>query len=761
MSATNRGFYLPLNTLDESGNAPVSRISDARCAKEIVDNLVSAAEKRNYVDSQVSGLVAGNPPYRPSELRKNAQSWRTNVNWRIAEAYLATALTSYWDVVSTCPTYCTVETEFGDDPQKQQKWSEIITEEFERLNREDRSLNYMFQLSQHDMVLYRTGPVLWTDTLDFRARPIPQEHVYVPDNTKSNVNDWEYCVVRVPYAVHELYNYIRNPKAAAAAGWDVEMARKALMSAAPESLWPNNHRADWMWYEQRIRNNDIYISQNSETVPVAWIFVREFPKKGDSEGKITQLAVVESDFEGFLFQSVGRFDNWRQLICPFYYDNGDGTHHSVKGLGIKAYGALEAYNRLQCHLVDAAFFGSSLHFQAQSANDLNNLSVIPMGPYIWHPPGGTYLPTVQLGTALDGPMAIKQDVLSTVTSNLSQYRQQLGQKKGNPPTAREVEYISENQTVVGRSQMNRYYEQLDDLFGERFRRAANPNLTEDSPSGPEALAFQKRCKDRGVPAKAFTKIKAVKAFRSIGFGSADQRSQSLNRLLGMLSLLDETGRRAVIEDTVSNLVGHSQSSRYVPPLEDPSGMELDQIAHAKLQVAAAKTGMPPQVAPSQNPLLYAKTFLEAASEAAGTLQQGGNPMEVYQFLEIIGPAILAHIKRMEPDPSRKEVVAFLMEQWKKLSQVHDKLGQELQKQKQQQMQQRQQQMQQQQQLMSDQALKQRQMQGDMAIKAKKQEQTMALKEAQTKQKMRLSDLTTAQKIRAKAAMEARPESEDE
>ena len=55
--------------------------------------------------------------------------------------------------------------------------------------------------------------------------------------------------------------------------------------------------------------------------------------------------------------------------------------------------------------------------------------------------------------------------------------------------------------------------------------------------------------------------------------------------------------------------------------------------------------VPPVVTSSQNAVTYASTFLAAGVQAMQSLQQGGNPMEVLQFLGICGPAIAAHLAR--------------------------------------------------------------------------------------------------------------------
>lgn len=742
------GFTTPLKTISENGSPPDSRLSNARYAYEIVSGLIDANDKRSRVDAKVFGLVSGHPPFRQSELVAQAQAWRCNINWRIAESFLSLALTAYWDVIAEAPSYAAVHVE-SDNPDESEEWSGIASEEFDRLNRRDTDLNFMFRRNHHDMVLYRCGPCMFEDTFSFKARPVSCGNLLVPDRTQSCTNEWSMAVVRTEYRVDELYGFIRNPKAATMAGWDNGAVRKALMNAAPASLWPRNQRSNWEWFAQHVRNNDYYFSTISESVPCAHLFFREFPKDGEAIGRITHCIVLESDeSDDFLFRKERRFGTWQQAIHPFYYDTGDGTHHSVKGLGIKAYGALETFNRLTCHGVDAARWSSSMHFQATDATALENLSVTTMGPYIWHNPGGTFIQQ-QMGQNMDGLMAMKQDLLNTVTSNLAQYRQSLQKTQGNPRTAREVSLDAVNQSVIGKSGMTWYFEQLDDYWKERHRRVMNPNLPMTHADYPEAMMYRDRCVKRGVPLTALRRAE-VRATRTVGYGSADERLQAMGRLLKRIPLYDEDGRKKILEDITKMDVGPALARRYIRPDATPSREMQEQAAEAQQNVAVMKTGLEPMVTPSQNPVVFAQVYLVAASQALASIPQGGNPMEVYGFIQIAGMAIRKQLQRIAQDPSRKEVFKALEAQWTELGKQAAQLQQVIQRQQQQAKKQQAQMQQRQQAMMSNGRLDEIELQNKLRMQQEKTDSMIRLKEQKQAQSLALSDASTASNISLKA-----------
>jgi len=743
---------LELKTIDDAGNPPESRLTDAVDVVNLVNRLINADEKRAFVRARVKGLFDGNPPYRDGDLRNAGQSYRTNVNWRIAESFLTVALTAYWDVISEGPSMATCVTSEGD-PNQQNEWSAIITEEFDKFNKADPELNYMFETSHYYMTLFGVGPVIWEDELDYCARPV--SNVLVPDGEVSNINDWSVAIVIVDYSVDKLYSFIRKESAATDRGWNIKAVREAMVNSVNQSTFPESIGNRWEWLQQRLRNNDLSVSVACDKISVAHVFYKEFPIGNEREGKISHCIVqTGKNNNDYLYRKLRRFENWRQLICPFYYDVGDGTHHSVKGLGIKAFGALESYNRLQCSVVDSAAFGASMHIQTMNENMRQNAAVIEMGPYKVWPSGFTIIPNVNLGQMLDGPMMVKQDLISTVTSNVAQYRQGLSEKGGNPITAAEVQWRAENESTLSRTQLTRYFDQCDEFWAERYRRVANPSAISE-----EAKEFQSRCKKRGVTAAALTNMESVRATRTVGYGSAYNRLQSLNRMMALIQLLPEDGQRNLVKDLASAQVGPTLTNRYLP--DKPDEFTNDRVI-ASLQVAAAKQGITPVLPEDVNNEVFADTFLAAAGQAIQSLEQGADPQEIYVFLNTIGPAIAEHINVIASKPHKKPIANLLEQQLKKISQVTDQLRKQLEQQAQQQAKDQQTMMQAKavgQGMDPETQLKAAETRAKLQMTAEKTKQMMDLKAAKAQQDMAIADVKTAQEIRNTAAKNAQKSKE--
>ena len=652
----NTSNTLPLEEINEDGQPPKSRLNSPEAVVDLVQMMIRSDEERNRIRAKVKGIIDGNPPYSPAQLRKTGQAYRTNVNFREAEAFFSVSLTAFYDIFSETPTYATVRTNHGNASEKVQ-YSRIITEEFDRLQKKDREFDYTMQISQHEMVLFGTGPLVFESPTSWRARAVKAGDLLIPENTRSNPTDWEVAVVRRRYQAHELYHYIRDPQAASSVGWDVDAVRQAIINAGPEEY---RRQRNWEWHQQRIRNNDIHYSAQCSLVNAAHVYVREYPIGDDPEGKISCYIVLEDDGRSFLYKYVGKYDTWDQVLHPMYYDKGDGHHHSVKGLGVKMYPVIELKNRQKCHMIDVAATASSLQLQAETPEATQKASVVQMGPYSILPAGYRVVQRQFSGIA-DAPIAVDRELENVMQSNLSQYRQRLDKPQGNPKTATEVQAIVQQASVLGKTQIARYYQQLDRFFEERYRRAADPNVTDY-----DAIQFQKRVRERGVPSEALKDIDYIQASRNYGQGSAFLRLQTLAGLMQISGQLPESGRNALTRDYIAALAGQQQVGRYmVEPEVDVYAK--DQIAEANIENAVMQTGNPVVITDSQNHLIHAQTHLAKGGELAQAVQQGADGSQIAEYFGLLIPHIGEHLMQLSVDPNRKTETKQLEEQLNELT----------------------------------------------------------------------------------------------
>lgn len=730
---------------------PTTRISDAIGTQNRVQRLAEADDKRNRRRALVKGLVDGNPPYRASDLKAAGRSHQCNVNWRTAESYLDQAKGAFYDIFSESPSYATITC--AEDVEG--RYSRIITEEFHVLLEQDDDWDYHIQLSQEEMILIGCGPIWFNDADDWRTEASLAGELLVPERTRSNTSKWEEAARIVSYQPSELYRRIMHEAEASKIGWNVDAVKQAIVDAHPKSRESHTEGTRWEWAQQQLKNQAHFYDGEASTIEAYHYFVREFPAREDPEGGITHVIGLRAPAEQgnsykYLFKHERRFQNWRQLVHPMYYaTERGGFHHSVTGMGVKMYAAMEYENRLLCNIADKTFQPDVL-FRPMTGAGNQAFSITRYGEY--GAVSANY-DTVQIPQMrkIDDNLAFRREVQNTVASNLSQYRQELQKPEGNPKTATQIMNEASHQAKLGKTQLNRYYRQLDWLLAEKYRRAAKPGLNPNMPGAKQALAFQERCLKRGVPSRALRNVLSVKATRITGQGSEFMRQQNLQFLLGLVAMLPEQGRENLMQDVIAAQAGQVMVKRYYPSSAAQQSQNTDHHAMAALQVAAMKEGVAPVVTGTQNSVIYAQVFLQAAGEAAAGAAQGAvDTSEALAFIELAGPAIGQHLAKLQADPSRKQVFDKLNESFKQLAKLQEQLQQRYEQQQQQNqkaMAQRQRAMAIQQGTDPDTLVRVAESKQKIDMQWEKTRQSLAQKEQKSRQALMLKDAATAQQIR--------------
>ena len=720
-----------LKTLDtDTLQPPVSRMDKAIDVNAFVRRLVDNDYKRSYKRSRLNGLVDGRPPYSATKLRENGMASHPNVNWGRARNYLESATGAFYDLFNEAPSYMTVETSFGTAEQRE-SWNNILSSEVDRALKSSPVFDYEMSLSIDNMVLHGCGPMLFENNDRCLPKAFLCGDLKVPEFTKSDTFYWDACMIQATYYPPELYEFIANEEAAKATGWDVEHTRKVIANA----IGIRNEAGilyEWEFYEAEIKNNSLSYYDESKICRLAHVFWKEFDQR------ITHV-IVERDYASgteikYLYRNIGRYAEFSNAIHPMYLDHGNGGyHHSVTGLGVKMYGAMEFENRLICNLAAKAFSPKML-FKPTSSDATQKIQMARFGEYGVLPKGTDVLQVPVSGIVADGiemyelTSALNADVLSA-------YKQAPTQKTGNPVTKFEKMMQAALQSALSKTQFNRYYGQLDMLYREIYRRLTNLNSRCEV-----AMEFQHRCHDQGVPKEAMVRVDRLQATRVPGQGNGFMRKIAIDSIFQIAATLPEDGRNNLVRDKIAAEAGQSAVDRYFP--QKGSAMPTTQEVDAQTEVAKMKIGMPTKIASEQDPVTFAVTFIQAAQQAIQSLQQGASPFDVYHFLQLDGPAIGGQLQRFANDPTRKGIHDQLSKQLEMIAKTSDQLHKQLQEMVKKQQQQKQKQGQ----AMNDAQLKQAKLQADIALKKQKQDAMLQQRAQKHAQDLSLSDMETAHSL---------------
>jgi hypothetical protein len=717
----------------EDGQVPETRMRNASQVVDFVRRLWQNDEKRSWKRSRVNGLVDGNPPYRASKLRDNGRAEACNVNWGTARNYMEGAAGAFYDLATEAPGIVGVLTNYGNDGVKQDEYSRIMSAEADRIISNHESWDFETQVSQDQMTLHGRGPYFFEDPYKVFPIAIHDADLRVPERTRADTKYWEVCTIDRDYYPPELYEYIRDEAAATAVGWDVEFTKRVIENAM-DVRQPDGRFYDWEFYQQEIKNNSLAYYDDSKVCHLSHCLWLEF------NGRITH-SIVQREAEGttecnYLFFSFGRYGSFKEFIHPMYFDRGNGGyHHSVTGLGVKMFSGMEYENRLLCNLMDKSFAPKIL-FKPTTTEATQRFQVAWFGDYGVMPPGLDPVVNPIQGYLTDG-LAMFNTSSGLMRQNLASYRQGAPMKQeGNPPTARQVMYDATQSSSLSKTTYARFYKQMDALYAEMVRRMCDLNSTDE-----HAKEFQKRCRDQGVPEECFGKIERVRAVRVVGQGSAFMRKAAVDGIGAYMGSMPEEGRQNWLNDKIAAEAGQEAVSRYNPKLPKKD-LASEQQFEALEGVTMMKVGVPPIPTSSQNPLTFAGVYLTAATQALQSLQKGADPMQVLNFLELCGPAILAHLKRFAKDPLRRQAFKEILKQWQQLTRITDNLKRQVMAQQKK----MQAQKQKTQQAMSDQQIKMMQLQGDLQVKRMKTQAQIQDRAIRTRQDLAIGDARAASDI---------------
>lgn len=731
----SNGYDTGLLTMSKDGEIPGCRMQDANAVVDFVRRLWQNDEKRSWKRSRVDGLVGGNPPYRTSALKSAGRADACNVNWGTARMYLESGMGAFYDLSTEAPAMFEIITSHGND-EEIEKWSREMSNNADLVVGADPLWDFEEQNSQEQMVSHGRGPLFFETPFAVLPVAVHDGDLKVPERTRGDSAYWDASSIDRDYYPPQLYRFIEDVDAARAVGWNVGYTRKCIANATTEKQENGQYYA-WEYYQQEIKNNSLSYYDDTLVSKLAHVFWKEF------NGRVTHAIVerentAESSAE-YLMISVGKYASFAEVIHPMYFDRGQGGfHHSITGLGVKMYGAMEHENRTICNLMDAANAPKVL-FKPSSAEVRQKMTLAVLGPFGVVPSGWDVMQSPIQGGISEG-LAMFRTTSELMRSNLSNYRQSVAMKQeGNPITARQVMHDASTQSSLNKTTYNRYYKQRDQLLAEIVARLCNLNSPDE-----RAKRYQKMCTDAGVPEECFGRIASVKAVRTIGQGNIFMRKASIDSLQAVVPMFSEDGRRNWLNDKIAVEAGSGAVNRY-NPAKNEKKLPSEQQFNALEGITMMKVGVPPIVTASQNPVIFAGTYLKAATDSLNSLKQGGNPGQVLQFLMLAGPAIMAHLQRFQHDPTRQVVFKAMFEQWQRIAAMTDKLKKHMQQMQKQQQQQRQKTAK----VMSDQEIKERKAQGDERRKNLKLRAQLQRDSVSTRQRLAIADATAASDIHRK------------
>tara|TARA_B100000530_G_scaffold148759_1_gene93336 strand:+ start:1265 stop:3529 length:2265 start_codon:yes stop_codon:yes gene_type:complete len=635
-----------LGSLDEKGKPVKSRLKDVKSAVALFHTLRRADEGSSNNRARVDAMFDGANPYDSGRLAASGQGLKTNLNFGEAQRLLDISLSAYVDLYSSLERLVEVRGTEGEASEIKPK-EDIVAEEITHLLRSWPEFHSSYLRLCNTFIKHGVGVTYFDTPDDWQFRVGGFADILIPRQTPSSENAIDVAIGRRSYHLHELYSFIKNPKAAERVGWDVdEVKRVILKNATSKGRSGASLYDDWEAMQSEFKNNDLYEGHQNPTVSVLHFWVREM------DGSVSHYLCAESSPKEFLYQKISRYEKPEQAYVMFSYGVGsNGTYHSVRGLGHRIFNHIQTSNRLRCQMIDGAMLGSAVMIQPESQRALDELGFTYYGAYAVLSPNVNIIEKAipNLGTAVQPALQDISQQLALNTDTVSTYGSQQGS-----PYRNQMQVVADMDvsTRLSGASLNLFYSSWNRLLREVVRRIVN-----NKKNDPALKEFYKRCAQRGIDKSFISSLDTARtrAVRSIGSGSYANRLVALRELQAISGSFDEVGRRNLTRDIVSTRVGHDLADRYTPQQEEPRPTVDNKIAFFENQQLMA--GSPVPVVANEMHGAHLQAHVPAMMQLIEQMNAGAaDPVQVLPAMQAFYQHIGETVQALAADPSAEGMV---------------------------------------------------------------------------------------------------------
>ena len=199
-----------LETLDEKGNPPKSRLSDARKAYEIWNNLKIADKKSSFERARIDAAYDNEKPFSDTLFANNGQDYRVNVCWGWAKQVLDTAMAGYVDILNAVQKLFKCPTTYGHNAERMELES-VVEDEVSDCIRSWRDFFPTYLRLCLNFIKHGVAMAMPNDEFDWRFSATDLSDFKIPRNTKLGQENIEVAACLRYYTPTQLYRMIRDP----------------------------------------------------------------------------------------------------------------------------------------------------------------------------------------------------------------------------------------------------------------------------------------------------------------------------------------------------------------------------------------------------------------------------------------------------------------------------------------------------------------------------------------------------------------------
>jgi hypothetical protein len=658
-------------------DAPENIIMTVPAAKAIYFQYRLEHLPRIELYAHIEGLIAGNPPYSPTDLAAARLSHIANFNNLEARSFYEQEALALWNLVNSSQYLVNFEliSPAPDVPiPDAAKWGEIMSRHWTTVVREWPSFNVVFNTLTGQLVKLGVSVALWPDEHDWRWKTVELSRFFVQDQAQTDISLVTcVCVESIFTAQYlmEVYMQIKD-KPAGATPWDKDALAQLLLFTANDATKQNFQIYDAMDIQRHIQNGDTTYNQTfTDNIKLVSMFSQEY------DGKITHYIFHPYfDFNEFVFKADRQYESMDEGVTIFTMSPGEFTIHSNLGLGHKIYSAAQATMQLDCSVIDMAKMSATLLIQTvpTGAKDVGQIRIYPGVPTDI---GTATVVRNQLGENISQVIAASQYTSAKIKNNLinsgdDPMMPDKSQGSLAPSDARARDY---KEFGVLKNVIAHFYTQFDNVVRNMTTKMYHSKS--GNPGHDQVMRWKELCINDGVP-EIFFATKGVKrnqlppyvkvkAARAAGDGSLVGIKMALQDFAPMVSSLGPKGRlafqrMAVIADFgpeyIETFLGDSMTKD-----ESRGGASLAGVENAVMQMAKS----PVFSLDNEHEAHFVTHMALGELTIQAIQQQQTNAIEADKIFSVLIPHMMEHWQAMAQNIFEQDFIKQMKKPWDQLS----------------------------------------------------------------------------------------------
>jgi hypothetical protein len=573
---------------DENDNliVPENIIQNVESARAIHVKYRQDHAKRIYLYSLIQGLIGGNPPYDPIELRQHGLAHISNFSTLDGTSLYEKAGLAYWNLLNQTEHIVKFKIKLPMEiPEKGDgaKWADIMARNFDYVIRQWPAFTAQMNMLSAQLVLFGLSPVVWPDERDWQFEVVEISKFFIEDMASIDVSKHTAVCIESYTTIQELFEIYDEFEGTDPEDkdvpWNVEELKNLLVYVSggrdhTTSSWP-----DMLELKRKYQNGDCASGTLfTDSVRLVTLLYKEY------DGKISQYR-FHRDFDSgdFLFFVDRQYESLEDALIVFTIQPGEFTIHANKGIGHKVFSMVQAKNQLDCSLVDMAKWASTPMIK-NPVSGYQEIDTIRFTPGVPTNIGSSEFVNNTIASNMDNVIGVSQYIDQKLQFNLA--------TSGDDPAVPDVDTgskapaelraVAYKEWGVLKNSIAHYYGHSDVLFRTIFKRMwyakkgyPNYKYVEEwrqlclADGVPEEI-FRMNTTEDGAGLNGMPRHIQMWASRVAGDGSTLARIMGLE---GMRLLIGDLGPKALREYERQYIMTHMGDDYVEPFMQDKDAGE--------------------------------------------------------------------------------------------------------------------------------------------------------------------------------------------